>query len=161
VDIHNHLSIGNSLDYFVSESNKLQEGISHALKNSECLHMADIIGLYFQVIDVSSFAKFLRENIKEFEKSISEEALSKVKETEEYIDLKFNSFLHPLLMVQLEKTIEESKINLKNMKTKLNSKTNSEIENQAKMFEKLRQLMSTKEFVNQYDKVISRFNVLQ
>jgi len=123
--------------------------------------MADIIGLYFQVIDVSSFAKFLRENIKEFEKSISEEALSKVKETEEYIDLKFNSFLHPLLMVQLEKTIEESKINLKNMKTKLNSKTNSEIENQAKMFEKLRQLMSTKEFVNQYDKVISRFNVLQ
>ena len=143
--------MSNSVDSFISESNKLHESISHILKNPNNLQIDEIIGLYFQVINVSSLLNSMREN-NEVEKISSTETLNRIQETEEYIDEKFNSTLHPLLIRQLEKTIEDVKDKLKNIKSKLNSSNKKEIENQAKMFEELRQLMSTREFLIQYNK---------
>jgi hypothetical protein len=40
---------------------------------------------------------------------------------------------------------------LKDMTANPSEKTKEEIENQAKMYKKLRQIMSTKEFVDQYN----------
>ena len=59
-------------------------------------------------------------------------------------------------MSQLKKSIEDSRKNLKDLKTNQSKKTKNEIENQAKMYEKLRQIMSTKEFVDQYNKVLDK-----
>jgi len=152
---NNHFSIDTSTDSFITESKKLQENISYALKNSEKLKMEEIIGLYFHVINVSSLTKSLMGNDSSFEK-FGSQILNKIKETEEHIDKKFNTNLHLLLMKQLEKKIEYSKNALKNIKSKLDVKNKSEIESQAKLFEELRQLMSTKEFVNQYDQILKK-----
>ena len=150
----NHPSINDTINTLVSEYDKLQDSISQMIKGYEKLKMEDIIGLYFQVINVTSFTKSLSENNLTLEKESDD--FKKIAEIEKYIDEKFNEYLHPLLMSQLEKTIENFKTNLKNVKAKQNSKTKNEIKNQAKDFEKLRQFMSTQEFVNQYDKVLKK-----
>ena len=42
------------------------------------------------------------------------------------------------------------------MKTNQSKKTKNEIKNQARVYEKLRQTMSTKEFVDQYNKLLNK-----
>lgn len=149
VDGNNNSLENNSANVFILESNRLQESISYGINNLENLQMEEIVGLYFQVINVSSIAKSLREN-----KNESEKTLTKIEQTKTQIDEKFNLNLHPLLMSNLEKKIDELKRNLKIMKTNQDSKTKNVIEEQAKKFEELRQLMSTQEFVNQYNEVL-------
>ena len=154
MNTNNHSSAGNTINSLVSESMKLQNSVSQMIKDYQNLKIEDIIGLYFQVINVTSFTKSLSEGKIMIEKNSDE--FKKIKEIEKYIDEKFNGYLHPLLMSQLEKTIEGFKTDLKNTSTKQNTKTKSEIEKQAKDFEQLRQLMSTQEFVNQYDRVLEK-----
>jgi hypothetical protein len=77
--------------------------------------------------------------------------LDKIQEIEKYIDEKFDSDLHLLLMSNLEKSIETLKIKLKNFTMNQPEKTKEVVENQAKMYEELRQIMSTQEFVDQYN----------
>ena len=74
-----------------------------------------------------------------------------IKKVEKYVNEKFNNSLHPQIVSYLENSIEETRNNLKN--TSRDNKTKTKIENQAKRFEHLRQIMSTKEFVDQYDKI--------
>ena len=154
MNTNNHSSAGNTINSLVSESMKLQNSVSQMIKDYQNLKIEDIIGLYFQVINVTSFTKSLSEGKIMIEKNSDE--FKKIEEIEKYIDEKFNGYLHPLLMSQLEKTIEDFKTDLKNTSTKQNTKTKSEIEKQAKDFEQLRQLMSTQEFVNQYDRVLEK-----
>lgn len=154
MNTNNHFSAGNTINSLVSESMKLQNSVSQMIKDYQNLKIEDIIGLYFQVINVTSFTKSLSEGKIMIEKNSDE--FKKIEEIEKYIDEKFNGYLHPLLMSQLEKTIEGFKTDLKNTSTKQNTKTKSEIEKQAKDFEQLRQLMSTQEFVNQYDRVLEK-----
>ena len=54
-------------------------------------------------------------------------------------------------MSNLEKSIETLKIKLKNFTMNQPEKTKEVVENQAKMYEELRQIMSTQEFVDQYN----------
>ena len=141
-----------SIDLFNSESNKLQDVVAQSLKNSEKLSISEIIGVYYQVINVTSLAKFLRKNfegIKNTEESNF--LLIRIQDIEKYIDEKFNRNLHPVIMSKLKKSIENSIKKLKDNKANQNEKTKEEVENQAKMYEKLRQIMSTKEFVDQYN----------
>jgi len=128
VSRNNYSSTNNSEDTFMLESSKLQESILNGMKNLEDLQMGEIVGLYFQVINVSSIAKSLRKNINKLEDEMSEKTIIKLEYTENQIDKKFNLTLHPLLMLNLEKKIEELKRNLKTMKTNQNSKNKSTIE---------------------------------
>jgi len=154
---NNHLSIDETTDLFTFESSKLKEVIGHALKNSEILSISEIIEVYYQVSNVISLAKFLRQKFGDIENTEENKTLlNKMQRIEKYIDEKFNETLHPLVMSQLKKSIENSKKNLNAMKTNQSKKTKNEIENQAKMYEKLRQIMSTKEFVDQYNKVLDK-----
>ena len=149
---NNHSSFNETTDLFNSESNKLQDDVSQALKNSEKLSISEIINVYYQVINVISLAKFLRQNfegIKNTEESKS--LLIRIQEIEKYIDEDFNRNLHLLIMLKLKKSIENSMKKLKDMTTNQSEKTKEEIENQAKVYKKLRQIMSTKEFVDQYN----------
>jgi hypothetical protein len=134
-------------DLFISESNNLQKKINDALENSKKFSLQQIVEIYHQVINVTSMAKILKENPK-----IEENFHLTIQETEKYVNGKFNNSLHPQIVSHLENSIEEIRNDLKNINR--DNKTKIEIENQAKMFEHLRQIMSTKEFVDQYDKIL-------
>lgn len=154
---NNHQSIDETTNLFTSESSKLQDVISHALKNSEILSTSEIIEVYYQVSNVTSLAKFLRQKFGDLENTEENKTLlNKMQKMEKLIDEKFNETLHPLVMSQLKKSIENSRKNLKDMKTNQSKKTKNEIENQARVYEKLRQTMSTKEFVDQYNKLLDK-----
>ena len=157
MNANNHPSIDETTNLFTSESIKLQDVISHALKNSEILSTSEIIEVYYQVSNVTSLAKFLRQKFEDLENTEKNETLlNKIQKMEKLIDEKFNETLHPLVMLQLKKSIENSRKNLKDMKTNQSKKTKNEIENQARAYEKLRQTMSTKEFVDQYNKLLDK-----
>ncbi len=157
MNTNNHPSIDETTNLFTSESIKLQDVISHALKNSEILSTSEIIQVYYQVSNVTSLAKFLRQKFGDLENTEENKTLlNKIQKMEKLIDEKFNETLHPLVMSQLKKSIENSRKNLKDMKTNQSKKTKTEIENQAVVYEKLRQTMSTKEFVDQYNKLLDK-----
>ncbi len=149
---NNHSSINETADLFNSESNKLQDVINQSLKNSKKLSISEIIEVYYQVINVTSLAKFLRQNLENIKNTEENKFLfTRIQEIEKYIDVKFNSNLHLLIMSELKKSIEDFKKKLRDLKTNQNEKTTEKVENQSKMYEKLRQIMSTKEFVDQYN----------
>jgi hypothetical protein len=150
---NNHSSINETINLFNSQSKKLQDFVSQALKNSEKLSISEIIEVYYQVINVTSLAKFLRQNFEDPKNTeVSKSLLTRIQNIEKFIHEKFNSNLHPLIMSELKKSIEISMKKLKNNTTSQNEKTTKEkVEDQAKMYKKLRQIMSTKEFVDQYN----------
>ena len=145
-------SINETVDLFNSESSKLENVINKYLRNSEELSISEIIEGYYQVINVISLARFLRSNLEGIKNTKeSESLLIRIQKIEKYIDEEFDGNLHPLIMSKLKKTVDNSMKKLKDITTKQNEKTKEDVENQAKMYEELRQIMSTKEFVDQYN----------
>ena len=145
-------SITETTGLFFSESSKLEDIVSQSLKNSEVLSLTEIIGVYYQVINVTSLAKFLRQNLEGIKNAEeSKLLLTRIQEIEKHIDEKFDTNLHPLIMSNLKNSVEKSIKKLKGITTNQPEKTKEDLGNQAKMYEELRQIMSTKEFVDQYN----------
>jgi len=145
--------VNNLFDSFVNESNKLQDKISLTKKKGDDIQLSEIINLYFQVSNVTSLAESLKKD-NQFENEILEKTLIKINQVEKYIGKEFNMTLHPFLISYLEKMIEISKNSLKNNQMDIASKTKKDIEDQARKFDYLRELMSTREFLQQYNKVL-------
>ena len=141
-------------DLFNSESVKLEDSIDIALKKSEKMSISEIVGCYFQVINVSSLIRALKQQENREDSENKDEQLSKrIEEIEKKISEKFDKILHPLVLEQLQNSIEESMNNLKSAKKGIHgAKSKDEIEKESKLYEKLREIMSTKEFVEQYNK---------
>lgn len=140
-----------SLKMFNSEATKLQDLISNASDNLEKLDLSEIIELYYQVINVTALAKFLKQKFEKETQENNKLFFAKFQEIEKFNVKKFDNNLHPLIMSNLKKQKENSIKNLKEMSSNQNDKTKEIMENQAKMYENLRQIMSTKEFVEQYE----------
>jgi len=152
VSTNDNSSIIETTGLFYSESSKLEDIVNQSLKKFEELSLSEIIGLYYQVINVTSLAKFLRQNLEDRKKSKENKLLSiKIQEIEKQIGEKFDANLHPLIMSNLKKSIDNSIKKLKEITLNQPEKTKEDVENQAKMYEELRQIMSTKEFVDQYN----------
>ncbi len=152
MNTNDNSSIIETADLFYSESSKLEDIVNQSLKNSEDLSLSEIIGLYYQAINVTSLAKFLRQNLEDGKKFEENKLLStRIQEIEKQIGEKFDANLHPLIMSNLKKSMDNSIKKLKDMKTNQPEKIKEDAENQAKMYEELRQIMSTKEFVDQYN----------
>ena len=134
---------------FQTESEKLENLINNAITKSE-LFLHEIIETYYQIINVSSMITMLKSQI---DVGKHQSFLEKIQETEKIISEKFNSTIHPQIMVQLTNSIENTTKNLQSDSNEEKSK--EKIENEAKLYEDLRQKMSTKEFVEQYDKGLS------
>ena len=133
---------------FDSESQKLQNLIDTAnSKTNMSIH--EIVETYYQVMNVSSMATMLKEQAD----SEPKELLSKIQETEKMISDKFDSIIHPKILAKISTTIQELTKNLQSGNS--GEKSKEQIESDAKLFEELRQTMSTKEFVEQYEKGIS------
>ena len=131
---------------FDDESQKLSNLFDATnLKNDFNIH--EIVETYYQVMNVSSMITMLKQQ------SESEELINKIQQTEKLISQKFDSILHPKIMKNISVSIQELTKNLQSENSAEKSK--EQMESDAKLFEKLRQTMSTKEFVEQYDAGIS------
>ncbi|MGY5150533.1 MAG: hypothetical protein ACW9W3_10790 [Candidatus Nitrosopumilus sp. bin_68KS] len=133
---------------FVTESEKLQNLINTAETKSN-LSIHEIIETYYQVINVSSMITMIKAQTNS-ENSL---LLDKIQNTESIISKKFNSDVHPKITQQLVSSIQETTKNLQSGNS--GEKSKEQIESDAKSFEELRQKMSTKEFVEQYEKGLS------
>ena len=137
----------NSLELLDSEFEKFQNLINSIPKNSKIL-IPDIVGLYFQATMVETLSKKLREDISESEQ---QKHLEKINTIQKYVNENFSKSLHPEILSQLENSIQKSTNDLKNLGQNPEEKTKEIIENEAQLYKELRELMSTKEFVEQYD----------
>lgn len=133
---------------FDTESEKLSNMINIAETKSD-LSIPEIIDTYYQIINVSSMNTMLKQQIS----SNNQKTLhDKILEIEKMITEKFNSDIHPRIMEDLVKSIQET---TRILQSGSGQKSKEDIENEAKFYEELRQKMSTKEFVEQYDKGLS------
>jgi hypothetical protein len=130
---------------FDNESQKLQVMIDTASSKPN-LNIHEIVETYYQVMNVSSMSTMLRGQVESESKSL----LDKIHETEKLISEQFNSITHQQIMKNLSDSILEDTKKLQSGNP--GKKSKEEIELDAKLFEDLRQKMSTKEFVEQYEK---------
>ena len=133
---------------FDDESLKLQNLISIAESKSD-LSIHEIVETYYQVMNVSSMSTLLKEQVESQPNSL----LDKIQAIDKFIYEQFNSNIHPQIMKTLSTSIQETTKKLQSGSK--DKKSREEIESEAKLFEELRQKMSTREFVEQYDKGLS------
>ena len=145
---NSHMPISKILN---SEMQKLENQIDDALQDTSNLDISQIIPIYHRVLNVSSMQSVLKQFFKDIEPD--NESKNILNNTEKLISEKFNSILHPKFLVHVSDMINISVHELQSQKN--SQKTETEIKNDAEMYEKLRELMSTKEFVEQYDKGLS------
>ena len=132
------------LSLFNNATEKLHTLLVNA--HNEPLLLPEIIELYYQIMNVSSMAFMLKNKLGD---SKTEETLQKITSIESDITEKFNSSIHPQIIVQLSNTIQNT---MQKLQSDSDNKTTAEIKNESQLYEELRQQMSTKEFVEQYDK---------
>ena len=138
---------------FISESDKLETSIDHLSQKSEKFSINEVVLIYYQIMNVNSLILFLKQNISNKNSEKTKTLLVKILSTENLIRNSFNTNLHPIILSHLTDYVQEIMTNLKSNKGK--EKTKEIIEQEAKLYEKLRMTMSTKEFVEQYNKGLS------
>ena len=141
------MDVGNSLELLDSEFEKFQKLMDSIPKNSEKI-IPDMVNLYFQATMVETLSKKLKEDISGSEQ---QKHLEKINTIQKYVDENFSKSLHPEILSQLINSIQKSTDNLKLLGQSTEEKTKEIIENEARLYKELRELMSTKEFVEQYD----------
>ena len=137
-----------TLELFTSESEKLQKIIDSIPKTSE-KKLSDIINLYYQVTMVQTLAKKIKSDLKS--PTENQNLFDEINKTEEYLNEKFSKSLHPEILSELTSSIQVSTDNLKQLGQNSEQKTKETIEKEALLYKELRELMSTKEFVEQYE----------
>ena len=128
---------------FDSESQKLENFLS---KTSDDMSIHEIVETYYQVMNVTSMISMLKQQL---DSETHKALLEKIEKTEQSILGKFNTETHPKISANLSKSIQDMTATLQSSS---DEKTKDQIENESQMFEDLRKKMSTKEFVEQYDK---------
>ena len=132
------------LELFTSEYDKL-ENLVNAMNFNDELHVNQIVEVYYQITNVSSMITVVKPQLAQNN--------DKILYAEKFISEKFNSIIHPKIMKHITNSISGITSNLQSINSEHKSKET--IENEAKLYEKLREIMSTKEFVKQYDAGIS------
>ena len=133
---------------FENESQKLESLFDTAdAKNDMNIH--EIVETYYQVMNVSSMVTMIKQQAD----SEPKELMDKIQNTEKLISKRFDSTLHPKIMEKLSTSIQDLTKNLQSVPS--GEKSKEQIEMDAKMFDELRQTMSTKEFVEQYESGLS------
>ena len=132
------------LELFTSEYDKL-ENLVNAMNFDDELHVNQIVEVYYQITNVSSMIIVVKPQL--------DQNNDEILYAEKFISEKFNSIIHPKIMKHITNSISGITSNLQSINSEHKSKET--IENEAKLYEKLREIMSTKEFVKQYDAGIS------
>jgi hypothetical protein len=132
------------LGLFTSEYDKL-ENLVNAMNFDDELPVNQIVEVYYQITNVSSMITVVKPQLAQNN--------DKILHAEKFISDKFNSTIHPKIMEHITNSISDITDNLQSLNSEQKSKET--IETEAKLYEKLREIMSTKEFVKQYDAGIS------
>ena len=136
------------LQMFDSESQKL-ESLFDTADSKTVMTIHEIVEAYYQVMNVSSMVAMLKQQTD----SESKELMEKIKQTKKLISTRFDSNIHPKIMENLSTSIKKLTKNLQSGNS--GEKSKEQTDSDAKLFDELRQTMSTKEFVEQYEKGIS------
>ncbi len=142
------MSSNDLIELFIIEFEKL-ENLSNQINSGNEFSVNQIVEIYYQITNVSSMIEVMKQQIDKSDLSY----LEKISNAENFISEKFNSTIHPKIMTNIENSISEITKNLQSLGS--DQKSKETIENEAKLYEKLREIMSTKEFVNQYDAGLS------
>ena len=142
--------VGNSFEIITSEYEKLQQTIETISKISE-KSIPGIINLYYQAVMVKTLTKKLKDDFESSDKSEHKKLLDKIEEIQKFLVDNFTKSLHPEILTQLTNSIQSSTENLKLLGQNSEQKTKETIEKEALLYKELRELMSTKEFVEQYE----------
>ena len=142
------MSSNDLIELFFIEFEKL-ENLSNQINSGNEFSVNQIVEIYYQITNVSSMIEVMKQQIDKSDLS----SLEKISNAENFISEKFNSTIHPKIMTNIENSISEITKNLQSLDS--DQKSKETIENEAKLYEKLREIMSTKEFVNQYDAGLS------
>ena len=137
------------LEAFTVESDKL-ENLVNALNPDNELSVNQIVEVYYQITNVSSMITVIKQQLDPINDKLFFE---KITDTEKTIFVKFNSVIHSKIMQNIVNSISTITSNLQSISSEQKSK--ELIEDEAKLYEKLREFMSTKEFVKQYDAGLS------
>ena len=136
----------NSIELFDTEIKNL-ESYLQSLCGKDTFSISEIVQTYYLITNLNSLVTLMAENFKE-SISVSE----KINFFHTLIS-SFNSTTHRKILDFLSDSIEKTTKDLQS--TNSQNKTKEEIELDAKKFETLRELMSTKEFVEQYDRGVT------
>lgn len=130
-------------EMFQIESEKLHNLIN-SIDSVSDLPLSVIVELYYQIINISSMITMLKQQ------NLETPIHQKILETEQLISEKFNLDIHLQIMKKLENSIRDTATHLQSINP--NEKSKDDVEKESKFYDELRQKMSTKEFVEQYDK---------
>ena len=142
------MSSNELIELFTIEFEKLETLVNQINSKNE-LPVNQIVEIYYQITNVSSMIEVMKQQIDKSDLS----SFEKISNVENFISKKFNSTIHPKIMNNIENSISEITKNLQSLDS--DQKSKEIIENEAKLYEKLREIMSTKEFVKQYDAGLS------
>lgn len=140
-------NLDDSFQMFTTDSKKLMSAVDVALTKTE-IEISEIIPIYYQTMTLNSLGELLLNKLQNVENTDSMK--TEIVQISKFISEKFNSKLHPSIMVYLSDSVV--KISEKLRKDSSLEKSKNEIESQAQLYDFLRQVMSTREFVEQYDK---------
>ena len=132
------------LGLFTSEFDKLENSVN-SIKFDDDLTVNQIVEVYYKITNLSSMIVAIKPQL--------EQNTEQILYAEKFISDKFNSTIHPKIMEHIINSISDITGNLQSINSEQKSKET--IETEAKLYEKLREIMSTKEFVKQYDAGIS------
>ena len=132
------------LELLSSEYDKL-ENLVNAMNFDDELNVNQIVEVYYQITNISSMIIVMKQQLDQTNDIASHE---KILNTEKFISDKFNSDIHPKIIQSIAHSISDITGNLQSLNSEQKSKET--IENEAILYEKLREIMSTKEFVQQY-----------
>ena len=140
--------ISSMFDMLSLEHKKLELQLDGTMLDNSKLPISQIIPIYHQVLNVSSLIQIFKQSFEHSEPQ--NESQNLINNVESLISKTFNSNFHPKFLEQLSVLVSSYIDKLKSQKN--SQKTETEIKNDAAIYDKLRELMSTKEFVEQYDK---------
>ncbi len=143
------LSFDESYQLFQTESNQIEDMIKNTIEKSDRT-ISDIVQMYYQVIKVVSLGKLLKQRFQDKVEPNYHNLLDRIDEVQKIIAEKFNASLHPTILSQLTDSIQMHTNNLKLLGKESGKKSKEDIEKEAKLYKELREVMSTKEFVEQY-----------
>ena len=136
-------SIDDTLRVFKEQSATLETILNNFTKQD--VSIEEILKIYYHIMTVSSMSMMLRKSIGE--KNIT--LYNQIQNTEKIIHDQFDSDIHKQIMQHLETLISNAKHQLSSQDL---GKSKTDIESKAKLFADLRQKMSVREFVMQYEK---------
>ena len=138
------MSSDDILEIFSTEFDKFQNLVNLITFDND-LTVNQIVQVYYQITNISSMIVVIKQQLKQ--------STEKILRTEKFINENFNSIIHPKIMDHIENSISNITTDLQSLNS--GQKSKETIENEAKLYEKLREIMSTKEFVKQYDSGLS------